>query len=283
MLSHFSHIQLFVTLQTVACQAPLSIGFSRQGYWSGLPCSPPGDLSDPGIELTVLTSPAVAGRFFTTSATWEAPGVRWLSGKEPSCNAGDVGDMVSIPEPGRSSGGGNGNSLQYSCLKNSVDREPGGLPSMGSQRVRHNWAHSTSSQHVDVFTNLEALQALFRDFYGDFIARVWLVKSLAIGDWTSSLAHLLNPLQRLRRWGGSEVPTLSSRLGLSGGHSWSWSYPEVHKDSPNEHKLDYGWKGLVMNNKRHSVTQKIPRVLGTLCQEGVEKGTKTKHMFPIAS
>ena len=44
---------------TVACQAPLSVGFSRQDYWSGLPCSPPGDLSDPGIEPTFPASPAL--------------------------------------------------------------------------------------------------------------------------------------------------------------------------------------------------------------------------------
>ena len=50
MLSRFSHVQLFVTLLAVACQAPLSMGFSRQEYWSGLPFPPPGDLSDPGIE-----------------------------------------------------------------------------------------------------------------------------------------------------------------------------------------------------------------------------------------
>ena len=59
-------------LWTVAHQAPLSMGFSRQEYWSGLPCPPPGDLCDPGIEPTSLTSPALADRFFTTSATWEA-------------------------------------------------------------------------------------------------------------------------------------------------------------------------------------------------------------------
>ena len=53
-------------------QAPLSMGFSRQGYWSGLPCHPPGDLPVPGIETVSLISPALAGRFFTTSATWEA-------------------------------------------------------------------------------------------------------------------------------------------------------------------------------------------------------------------
>ena len=49
-LSHFSHVQLFVTPWTVAHQAPLSMGFSRQEYWSGLPCPPPGDLPNPGIE-----------------------------------------------------------------------------------------------------------------------------------------------------------------------------------------------------------------------------------------
>jgi len=50
MLSCLSHVWLFVTLWTVAHQAPLSIGFSRQEYWSGLPCTPPGDLPDPGIK-----------------------------------------------------------------------------------------------------------------------------------------------------------------------------------------------------------------------------------------
>ena len=48
------------------------MGFSRQEYWRGLPCPPPEDLPDPGIELLSLTSPVLAGRFFTTSATWEA-------------------------------------------------------------------------------------------------------------------------------------------------------------------------------------------------------------------
>ena len=69
MLSHFSHVQLFVTLWTVAQQAPLSMGFSRQEYWSGLPCPPPRGLPDPGIEPGSLMSPGLGGRFFTTSAT----------------------------------------------------------------------------------------------------------------------------------------------------------------------------------------------------------------------
>ena len=63
MLNRFSHVRLY------ACQAPLSMGFPRQEYWSGLPCPPPGDLPDPGIEPASLTSPALAGRFFTTSIT----------------------------------------------------------------------------------------------------------------------------------------------------------------------------------------------------------------------
>ena len=71
-LSHFSRVWLFATPWTVACQASLSMGFSRQEYWSGLLCPSPGDLPDPGIELTSLTSPASVGGFFTISTTWEA-------------------------------------------------------------------------------------------------------------------------------------------------------------------------------------------------------------------
>ena len=72
MLSLFSHVRLFVTLWTVGHQAPLSMGFSRQVYQSGLPYPPPGDLPDPGIKPMSLMSPAFAGGFFTTSTTWEA-------------------------------------------------------------------------------------------------------------------------------------------------------------------------------------------------------------------
>ena len=68
---HFSHVWLWTW--TVAHQVPLSMGFSRQESWSGLPCPPPGNLPHPGIEPTSLGSPALAGRFFTTSTTWEAP------------------------------------------------------------------------------------------------------------------------------------------------------------------------------------------------------------------
>ena len=70
--SCFSHVQLFATLWTIAHQAPLSMGLSRQEYWSRLPCSPPGDLPNLGIESVSLTSPALAGEFCTFSAPWEA-------------------------------------------------------------------------------------------------------------------------------------------------------------------------------------------------------------------
>ena len=53
----------FVTLWTIACQAPLSMGFSSHEYWSVLPCPSSGDLPDPGIQPT---PPALAGRFFTS-------------------------------------------------------------------------------------------------------------------------------------------------------------------------------------------------------------------------
>ena len=70
-LSCFSHVRFCATQWTIACQAPLSMGFSRQEYWRGLPFPPLEDLLDPGIEPMSLTSPALAGGFFTTGATWE--------------------------------------------------------------------------------------------------------------------------------------------------------------------------------------------------------------------
>ena len=58
-----SHVQLFATHWTVAHKAPLSMGFPRQGYWSGVPFLSPGNLPDPGIEPRSLTSPALTGSF----------------------------------------------------------------------------------------------------------------------------------------------------------------------------------------------------------------------------
>ena len=70
MLSRFCHVQLLATLWTITCQAPLSMGFSRQEFWSELPFPPPGDLPDPGIAPASSASLALAGGFFTTNATW---------------------------------------------------------------------------------------------------------------------------------------------------------------------------------------------------------------------
>ena len=63
---------LFATRWTAAHQVPLSMGFSRQEHWSGMPFPPPGELPDPGVEPRSLTSPALAGGFFTPSTGWEA-------------------------------------------------------------------------------------------------------------------------------------------------------------------------------------------------------------------
>ena len=70
-LSHFSRVLTVCDPWTVARQAPLPMGFSRQDYWSGLPFPLPGDLPDLGMELASLTSPVLAGGFFTTGTTWE--------------------------------------------------------------------------------------------------------------------------------------------------------------------------------------------------------------------
>ena len=67
--SCFSHVKLFVNLRTVVHQAPLSMGFYRQEYWSELPCHSPVYLPKPGIKPKSLISPASAGGFFTTSVT----------------------------------------------------------------------------------------------------------------------------------------------------------------------------------------------------------------------
>ena len=68
-----SCVHLFVTPWTAAHQAPLSMGFSRQEYWSRLPFLPPADLPNPGIEPESSASPALASGFFTT----EPPGLLW--------------------------------------------------------------------------------------------------------------------------------------------------------------------------------------------------------------
>ena len=154
-------VQLFVTPQTVAHQAPLSMKFSRQEYWSGLPFPSPGDLPDPGIKSASLVSPSLTNRFFyhCTTYNWMITSqklkfhyfdlAKLLASSETSwggavvknlpANAGDTG---SIPELGRSPGEGNGNPFQYSCLENFMERGAWRLQSTRLQRVRHSWAHT---------------------------------------------------------------------------------------------------------------------------------------------
>ena len=74
--TEFIVVYVCVIQWTIALQAPLSMGFSRQEHQRGLPSLPPGDLPDPGIKPTPLMSPALGGRSFTTGATWEA--LKWV-------------------------------------------------------------------------------------------------------------------------------------------------------------------------------------------------------------
>ena len=69
--SVLSRVQLCATTWTVVRQAPLSMGFSKQEYWSRLPCPPPGDLPNPGIKPVFVASPALASRFITIRVTWD--------------------------------------------------------------------------------------------------------------------------------------------------------------------------------------------------------------------
>ena len=142
----------FATLWTVAHKSPLTLGFCRQEYGNGLPCLPPGDLPNPGIEPMFPASPHCRQILYlkwTTSKHWlyrtgnsaQCYVAAWMGGgfggewthgqvfprgsvvKNPPAKAGDAGNMGSIPGSGRSSGRRHGNPLQDSCLGNSMDRE----------------------------------------------------------------------------------------------------------------------------------------------------------------
>jgi len=132
-----------VTPRTIAHQAPMSMGFSRQEYWSGLPCCPPGDLPGLGTEPISLTFVALAGRFFATSATWEAhlqyitrydslptpvllPGKSHRQRSMVGCSPwgrykSDTTEQLPFHFSLSCIGGGNGNPLQNSCLENPRD------------------------------------------------------------------------------------------------------------------------------------------------------------------
>ena len=127
---------------TLAYQAFLSMGFSRQEDWSGLAFPSLGDLPNPGIEPG--SRALQADSLPTELRKSQIPGRSAV--KNLPANAGVTGDVGSRPRLGRSPGGGNGNSLQYSCLGNPMAEEPGGLQSMESQKVRHDRVNEHSDK-----------------------------------------------------------------------------------------------------------------------------------------
>ena len=149
-------------LWTVVQQAPLSMGFSRQESWSGLPFPSPGDLPNPGIEYGSPTLQA-------DSLPWQNRRRQcnsWLrkfpwrrdrlptpvslgfpggsDGKESTCNEGELG---SVPGLGRSPGGGHGNHSSIPAWKSPWTEKPGGLQSMALQNVRQDRATKQSTAH----------------------------------------------------------------------------------------------------------------------------------------
>ena len=140
-------------LWTVACQFPLSIGFTRQEYWSGLPFPSPEDLPDRGIEPrsptlqvdTLLSEPPGKScslwgcMCFLATLNLSHPlfPLGLPGGSEVKASGCNVGDLGSIPGSGRFPGEGNGNPLQYSCLENPMDGGAWWATVHGSQRVRH--------------------------------------------------------------------------------------------------------------------------------------------------
>ena len=121
LLSHFSRVRLYATPETAAHQAPLSLGFSRQEHWSGLPFPSPMHERKSESEVAQLSPNLRDPVDFTGKSTRVGCHcllqlTRWLSGKESACTVDDAGDTGWDP------GEGNGNTLQYSCLENPMDK-----------------------------------------------------------------------------------------------------------------------------------------------------------------
>ena len=200
-----SHVLLSATPWSVAHQAPLSMEFSRQEYQSRLPCPPPGDL--PGTFQYLLWFQKKILEYFPRDAlllNWfcipftlskhnfvmfliwrhiklDFPG-DWVVKNLPA-NAGDTRDVSLVPGLGRSSGGGNGNPGQYSCLeKIHKQRSLMGVHGVAKIQIRQDWAgtHIWSFHGGDTFVILRTQWATsqVRKHNGlitifSFVKRIW--------------------------------------------------------------------------------------------------------------
>ena len=147
----FSRVWFFATLWTVACQAPLSMGFSRQEYWSGLPCPPPQDLSNPGIKPASLTSPVLAGRFFTTCTTWKVHTSRY-----DSCKPFSFSSLPSLLD-----------CYDYTCFKGKVN--------LGLEKLILCWLGVPeqswqSSENKELVTLIEETNRLIRESFRSLVS-----------------------------------------------------------------------------------------------------------------
>ena len=164
-------------MEVIVHQAPLSMGFSRREYWSKLPFPPPEDLPKPGIEPSSLMSPVLAGRFFITSTTWEAPSWNRLHSKTRRAIATATAK-----------------SLQ-SCLAlcDPIDGSPPGSSAPGILQARTlEWAAISFSNAWEWKVNVKSL------------SRVWLLAT----PWTA--AHQAPPsvgFSRQEDWSGLPLPS----------------------------------------------------------------------------
>ena len=151
---------------------------------------------------------------------------QWLSSKGSICNAGGLG---LIPGLGRSPGGGYSNPLQYSCLENPMDEEPGGLQSIASQRVRHNWSnlalpHIHKARHRTVYILCSCLYFLFKEKIYSPISIYMYVEWLWLGEGNGNplqYSCLENPRDRGTWWaavyGVAQSRTRLKQLSSSSG------------------------------------------------------------------
>ena len=143
MLGHFSHVQLFTTLFTVASQVPPSMGFSRQEHWSGLPYSPPGSFLTQGSNPCLLHGKWILYHW----TTWEAHISSLVAQRVKRLPAMRETQVRSL---GQEDPLEKEMATDYSILAWRIPwmEEPGMLQYTGSQRVGHNWATSLLHIHI---------------------------------------------------------------------------------------------------------------------------------------